>query len=54
MEKIRINNDVTFNYNVYRNGVPESFIGASGVITKLINEAYNEEIAHKYYDLTKQ
>lgn len=48
MEKIRINNDVTFNYNVYHNGVPESFIGASGIITKLINEAYNDEIVHTY------
>ena len=46
MEKIRINNDVAFNYNVYRNGVPESFIGASGIVTKLINEAYNEDIVH--------
>lgn len=36
MEKIRINNDITFNYNVYRNGVPESFIGAS-VIADLTN-----------------
>ena len=48
MEKIRINNDVTFNYNVYRNGVPESFIGASNISVKLVNEAYAEEIPITY------
>ena len=48
MEKIRINNDVEFYYNVYRNGVPESFIGASNISVKLVNEAYTEEIPITY------
>ena len=48
MEKVRINNDVEFYYNVYRNGVPESFIGASNISVKLVNEAYTEEIPITY------
>ena len=36
------------NFSVYRNGEPESFDGASNIVTKLVNEAYNKLITHTY------
>ena len=46
MEKVRIGNDMRVNFSVYRNGEPESFDGASNIVTKLVNEAYNKLITH--------
>jgi len=48
MEKVRIGNDMRVNFSVYRNGEPESFDGASNIVTKLVNEAYNKLITHTY------
>ena len=48
MEKVRIGNDMRINFSVYRNGEPESFDGASNIVTKLVNEAYNKLITHTY------
>ena len=48
MKKVRIGNDMRVNFSVYRNGEPESFDGASNIVTKLVNEAYNKEITHTY------
>ena len=48
MEKVRIGNDLRVNFSVYRNGEQESFDGASNIVTKLVNEAYNKLITHTY------
>ena len=48
MEKVRIGNDMRVSFSVYRNGEPESFDGASNIVTKLVNEAYNKLITHTY------
>ena len=42
MEKVRINNDLLIKYTVLRDGVPESFVGATNIAVEVRNEAYGK------------
>ena len=44
MEKVRIGNDLKVNFSVYRNGQPESFVGATNMAVEVRNEAYGKVI----------
>ena len=44
MEKVRIGNDIQVKYTVLRDGLPESFIGATNIAVEVRNEAYGKVI----------
>lgn len=44
MEKVRINNDLLIKYTVLRDGLPESFVGATNIAVEVRNEAYGKVI----------
>ena len=44
MEKVRIGNDIQVKYTVLRDGLPESFVGATNIVVEVKNEAYGKII----------
>ena len=44
MEKVRIGNDIQVKYTVLRDGLPESFAGATNIAVEVRNEAYGKII----------
>lgn len=42
MEKVRIGNDIQVKYTVLRDGLPESFAGATNIAVEVRNEAYGK------------
>ena len=44
MEKVRIGNDIQVKYTVLRDGLPESFAGATNIVVEVRNEAYGKII----------
>lgn len=44
MEKVRIGNDIQVKYTVLRDGLPESFAGATNIAVEVRNEAYDKVI----------
>lgn len=44
MEKVRIGNDIQVKYTVLRDGLPESFVGATNIVVEVRNEAYGKII----------
>jgi len=44
MEKVRIGNDIQVKYTVLRDGLPESFVGATNIVVEVRNEAYGKVI----------
>ena len=44
MEKVRIGNDIQVKYTVLRDGLPESFVGATNIAVEVRNEAYGKVI----------
>ena len=48
MEKVRINNDLLIKYTVLRDGLPESFVGATDITVTVTNEAYKKAISNTF------
>ena len=48
MEKVRIGNDIQVKYTVLRDGLPESFVGATDISVTVTNEAYKKEIPNTF------
>lgn len=48
MEKVRINNDLLVKYTVFRDGQPESFVGATDITVTVTNEAYKKAISNTF------
>ena len=48
MEKVRIGNDIQVKYTVLRDGLPESFVGATDITVTVTNEAYKKAISNTF------